>query len=218
MSTVQIVFFSIAVIGSYFLGAIPFGFLFAKRKGINIYEHGSGNIGATNVFRVMGKGWGILTSILDILKGFIPAMIIPLMFSKFGMKDYYVPMQLSCAFAAIIGHCWPVYLKFKGGKGVATSAGAMIGLAPLPAVIALVVWLIVMFIFRFVSLASITAAIVLPVATWITFFMGFMEKGTKYDIYIPIVLTLLSLVIVLRHKKNIQRLLSGTENRFSKKK
>ena len=216
MSTIQIVFFTIAVIGSYFLGAIPFGFLLAKRKGINIYEHGSGNIGATNVFRVMGKPWGVLTFILDMLKGFIPAMIIPLVFSIFGM-DYYVPMQLACAFAAIIGHCWPVYLKFKGGKGVATSAGAMIGLAPLPAAIALVVWVIVMLLFRFVSLSSITAAIVLPVATWITFFMDFMRKGTKYDIYIPIVLTLLSILIVLRHKKNIQRLLSGTENRFSKK-
>lgn len=218
MSTVQIVFFAIAVIGSYFLGAIPFGFLLAKRKGINIYEHGSGNIGATNVFRVMGKTWGITTFILDMLKGFIPAMIIPLVFSIFGMRDYYVPMQLACAFAAIIGHCWPVYLKFRGGKGVATSAGAMIGLAPLPASIALVVWLIVMGLFRFVSLASITAAIVLPVATWITFFMDFMRKGTQYDIYIPIVLTLLSVLIVLRHKKNIQRLLNGTENRFSKKK
>jgi len=218
MTTFQIVLFALAVIGSYLLGAVPFGFLIAKKRGFNIYEHGSGNIGATNVFRVVGKTWGILTSILDILKGFIPAMVIPMVLAVFGMKEYYVPLQLSCAFAAIIGHCWPIYLKFKGGKGVATSAGAMIGLAPLPALVAFIVWIIVMLIFRFVSLASIMAAIVLAVATWVAFFMDIMRPGTRFDIYIPIVLNLLCLLIILRHKKNIERLIKGTENRFGKKK
>jgi glycerol-3-phosphate acyltransferase PlsY len=217
MTTVQIILFSLAVIGSYLLGAVPFGFLVAKKRGINIFDHGSGNIGATNVFRVVGKPWGILTSVLDILKGFIPAMIIPLGLSYVGMKEYFVPMQLACAFAAIIGHCWPVYLKFRGGKGVATSAGAMIGLAPLPALVALIVWLLAMLIFRIVSLASIMAAIVLAVATWVAFFMNFMRKGTPYDIYIPIVLSVLCLLIVLRHKKNIERLAKGTEHKFGKK-
>jgi len=222
MTTFQIILFALAVIGSYLLGAVPFGFLIAKKRGFNIYEHGSGNIGATNVFRVVGKTWGILTFILDMLKGFIPAMVIPMVLSifgmKFGMKEYFVPLQLACAFAAIIGHCWPVYVKFKGGKGVATSAGAMIGLAPLPALVALIVWIIVMLIFRFVSLASIMAAIVLAVATWVAFFMDFMRPGTRFDIYIPVVLNFLCLLIILRHKKNIERLMKGTENRFGKKK
>jgi acyl phosphate:glycerol-3-phosphate acyltransferase len=217
MTTFQVVLFSLALIGSYLLGAVPFGFLIAKKRGFNIYEHGSGNIGATNVFRVVGKSWGILTSILDILKGFIPAMVIPMVLVFFGMKEYYVPIQLSCGFAAIIGHCWPIYLKFKGGKGVATSAGAMIGLAPLPSLVAFIVWIIVMLLFRFVSLASIMAAIVLAVATWVAFFMDIMRLGTRFDVYIPIVLNLFCLLIILRHKKNIQRLIKGTENRFEKK-
>lgn len=217
MTTTQIIFFAIAVVASYLIGAIPFGFLIARLRGYNIYEHGSGNIGATNVFRVVGKTWGIITFMLDMLKGLIPAMLLPVIFSIFGLKLFIVPLQLACAFAAIIGHCWPVYLKFKGGKGVATSAGAMIGLAPLPAGISLVVWIIVMALFRYVSLASIIAAIVLPVATWLTYFMQFMRKDTSYDVYIPIVLSILSGLIILRHKNNIQRLLNGTENRFGKK-
>lgn len=218
MTTFQIIIFSLAVIGSYLIGAVPFGFIIAKKRGFNIYEHGSGNVGATNVFRVVGKTWGILTFALDMLKGFIPAMVIPMLLSTIGMKDYYVPMQLACAFAAIIGHCWSIYLKFKGGKGVATSAGAMIGLAPLPALIAMVVWVIVLLIFRFVSLASIMAAIVLAVAVWVAFFMDFMRSGTRFDLYIPIVLNILCVLIILRHKKNIERLAKGTENRFGKKK
>ena len=86
MTTFQIILFALAVVGSYLLGSVPFGFIIAKKRGFNIYDHGSGNIGATNVFRVVGKTWGILTSILDMLKGFIPAMVIPMVFSLFGLK------------------------------------------------------------------------------------------------------------------------------------
>ena len=193
---------TILAIISYLFGAIPFGLFVAKIRGIDIRTQGSGNIGATNVFRVVGKGWGIFTLVLDALKGFIPALVFPM----FG----YLEGEWGVLFGllAIVGHSFPIYLKFKGGKGVATSAGMLLGVAPLAVGVGLVAWIVCMVVWRYVSLASIVAAATVAVAVWI------IDKG----LIINIALTALGAMVIWLHRANIKRLLNGTENRFGKKK
>ncbi|OUX37110.1 MAG: acyl-phosphate glycerol 3-phosphate acyltransferase [Kiritimatiellaceae bacterium TMED266] len=190
------------VVGAYFLGAIPFGLLIARSQGVDIRSQGSGNIGATNVFRVMGKGWGLLTFLLDALKGFVPAFLFPIWGGGAGDWGLY------CGLMAIVGHSFPVYLKFKGGKGVATSSGMLLGIAPLAVGIGLLSWMLLMVVFKYVSLASIVAVLVVAVAVWIEGSGSPVMKG---------LITLLSLLIVWLHRTNIGRLFAGTENRFGKK-
>jgi glycerol-3-phosphate acyltransferase PlsY len=190
---------------AYLLGAIPFGLLVAKMNGVDIRQKGSGNIGATNVLRVIGKGWGIFTFVLDALKGFIPAFFFP-MFGGDAVPQVY---GVLFGFAAIVGHTLPVYLKFKGGKGVATSAGMLLGVAPVAVGVGLFFFIITVVISRYVSLASILAAIAVGVTAWV--------EGEK-SLFVKIVLTVMSLMIVWLHRANIKRLMNGTENRFGKKK
>ncbi len=197
---------------SYLLGSIPFGLLISRIKGIDIRKEGSGNIGATNVFRCVGKSWGIITFVLDVLKGFISAFIIANIVSRnMSSLDHITYVKLLYGFMAIAGHNWPVFLKFKGGKGVATTVGAILGIIPGLVLIGLIIWLIVFLTSRYVSLASILTAIALAVYVWST-------KVKNDPIIIPVVLTLLALLIIWRHKANIKRLLNGNENRFDFKK
>jgi glycerol-3-phosphate acyltransferase PlsY len=189
---------------AYLFGAVPFGLLVARSRGVNIREQGSGNIGATNVFRVIGKGWGIFTLVLDLLKGFIPAFFFP-MVGNLADPVYGVLF----GFAAILGHTFPIYLKFKGGKGVATSAGMLLGVAPVAVGVGLLFFVITVVISRYVSLASIIAAIAVAVTVWV--------EGDKVLI-VKVMLTVMSVLIVWLHRANIKRLLNGTENRFGKKK
>jgi len=192
---------------AYLFGAIPFGLLVAKVKGVNIREHGSGNIGATNVFRVVGKRWGVFTFTLDALKGFIPAFLFPIL----GNVDPAMRNEYGVLFglAAIIGHSFPVYLKFKGGKGVATSAGMLLGIAWVAVAVGFVCWAVCMVLSRYVSLSSIVAAIAVAATGWL---------HSDYHIVIKVALTALALLVVWLHRANIKRLLNGTENRFGKKK
>lgn len=193
---------------AYLVGAIPFGLLFAKLKGVDIRAVGSRNIGATNVFRCVGKGWGILTFVLDALKGLVPALVFP-MLGKSGLPSFQGlenSFGLFCGVAAILGHNFPVYLGFKGGKGVSTSAGVLLGVAPAAVGLGALGWAILLVATRYMSIASMGAAMVVPAAGW----WLYREQG----IILPIVLTLLGLLVVLRHHGNIRRLLSGTENRF----
>lgn len=192
----------ILTIIAYLFGAVPFGLLVAKLHGVDIRSKGSGNIGATNVLRVIGKGWGIFTLVLDALKGFIPAFIFPRLAN---LDDEW---GVLFGLAAIIGHTFPVYLKFKGGKGVATSAGMLIGVAPLAVGVGILFWIICMAIWRYVSLASIVASATIAVMVWI------VDKG----MIVNMALTVLSALIIWLHRANIKRLLNGTENRFGKKK
>ena len=195
---------------AYLLGAIPNGFLIAKAKGIDIRTVGSGNIGATNVFRSVSKSLGILTFALDAVKGAVPALLFPVLAGRLaGMP---APEWASLLFGglAIAGHTWPVYLKFKGGKGVATSAGALIGIAPGAMGIGLLCWSVLLVGSRYMSVASIGAAIAVPVAGW--WFYGGKALA------LPVALTLLGSLIIWRHKGNIRRLMDGTENRFEFKK
>jgi glycerol-3-phosphate acyltransferase PlsY len=195
---------------SYLVGAIPFGLLISRAKGVDIRKVGSGNIGATNVFRSVSKTLGILTFVADALKGWGPAWVFPLVVAKVSGAACPGGLGLAYGALAIVGHTWPVYLGFKGGKGVATSAGALIGIAPAATGVGLLCWVVVFASSRYVSLASIVAAVTVAGAAWV------MYRGAGLGL--PVALTVLSALIVWRHKANIRRLLDGTEHRFSKKK
>ncbi len=189
-------------VAAYLFGAVPFGLLVAKSRGIDIRTQGSGNIGATNVFRCVGKGWGIFTFVLDALKGFVPAFFFPVIGNVGG--DYGVLFGL----VAILGHSFPVYLRFKGGKGVATSAGMLLGVAPAAVGIGFLCWIICIFASRIVSLSSIIAAVAVGASVW------FLGEST----IVCIALSVLAVLVIWLHRANIKRLLNGTENRFGKKK
>jgi acyl phosphate:glycerol-3-phosphate acyltransferase len=195
------------VLIAYLVGAIPNGLLLARLKGVDIRKVGSGNIGATNVLRAVGKPWGIATFALDALKGYLPAALLPGLFAPGGQDPSFLSPVL-CGVAAILGHNFPVYLKFKGGKGVATSAGVLLAIAPAAVGVGLAAWLLLFFATRYVAVASIGAAVVIPVAGWFLY----ARRGAL----VPAVLTLLGLLVVARHASNIRRLLDGTEHRFTK--
>lgn len=193
----------------YLLGSVPFGFLAARMKGIDIRAHGSGNIGATNVWRVCGWRFGLPVFILDALKG-VAAIWLGV---RFAHPD---PAQLSsivCAAGCILGHSFPVWLKFKGGKGVATSLGVMLGLMPLPTLIVFAVWALIFKASGYVSLASIIAAALLPTIVGIGNLAGWAHGWPAF--YFALVAGLL---VIVRHRSNIVRLRAGTESRFEKKK
>ena len=193
---------------AYLIGAVPSGYLIGRANGVDIRTVGSRNIGATNVFRCVGKGWGIFTFLLDVLKGFVPAFLFPLILKRSGaIAETDAAAGLVFMILAIAGHNWPVYLGFKGGKGVATSAGGLLGVAPAGVGVGLVVWLLLFAVTRYVSVASIGAALAVMAAGWLLY----AEQG----LWLPVVLTILGLLVVWRHKTNIARLRAGTENRIA---
>ncbi len=193
----------------YLVGSTPFGFIAGKLKGIDIREHGSGNIGATNVLRTLGKPIGVTVFAMDFLKGFWPVLLARLTANETG-QDGLIPV-FTCA-TTILGHNFPIWLKFKGGKGIATSGGAMLPLMPTIIFAALVLWGITFWATRYVSLASIVAAITLPA--------GLVVEGMFGHWRLPllIVTATISAMAIWRHKTNIIRLMAGTENRFTRKK
>ncbi|MEA1973478.1 MAG: glycerol-3-phosphate 1-O-acyltransferase PlsY [Candidatus Cloacimonadota bacterium] len=202
------------LLASYLIGSIPTSFIFGKLvKGIDIRDFGSGNVGATNALRVLGTKIGIITLIIDIAKGFITVFLGKIVLEKFGISNNIELLTISIAFAAIIGHIFTIYLKFKGGKGVATSAGVFIALTPIPILFALIIFLVTVVITRYVSLGSILGAISLFIVELIiNIQMGFSQK------YYLAFVSLVALFIVIKHKANIGRLLAGNENKISFKK
>jgi glycerol-3-phosphate acyltransferase PlsY len=199
-----------AVVG-YLLGALPFGWLIARKFGINIFEHGSKNPGATNVKRVLGEKFGKkgkragdLAFILDALKGAAAAGW-PVWFVA---GDHIVAMQLTGLVFALVGHSFSCWTRFKGGKGVATSAGGLVVLLPVATVVGVVAWIITFYASRYVSLASIVSAVALPAAAWLL-------PGVPSAF--AILATVLGVFVIIRHRANITRLLNGTENKFAKK-
>jgi glycerol-3-phosphate acyltransferase PlsY len=200
-------------VGAYLFGAIPFGLLVARWKGVDIRKAGSGNVGATNVFRSVSKPLGITTFLLDAFKGFAPAFFFPGLLARATGGTNSEMLAVVYGVAAVAGHNWPIYLRFKGGKGIATSTGALLGFAPPAALIGLGTWLAVFLVSRYVSLASIAACVVVPAAGWVLWARHSMDTPA-----IPITLTVLGGVGIWRHKSNIQRLLDGTEHRFGKQK
>ncbi|MHC4871568.1 MAG: glycerol-3-phosphate 1-O-acyltransferase PlsY [Planctomycetota bacterium] len=202
------------IIIAYFAGAVPFGLLVARIfKGIDIREHGSKNIGATNVLRVCGKKYGIPVLLLDALKGFLPVAAVSI-FGCFNTAEDKIPLiSALTAFAAVMGHTFPVYLKFKGGKGVATSAGAFLALMPASFGIAFAVFFVCVAITRYISLGSTLAAITIVIS-------HHLIESEPYGKILPITILawLILLVVIIRHRTNYKRLLEGTENKLGTKK
>ena len=201
------------VVGSYLLGSLPIGYIVGKIAGVDIRKSGSGNIGATNVLRVLGKKYGYTVFFLDALKGFAVVRIsLALVSTTPAAQPYANLFALLGAVVCVIGHSFPVWLNFRGGKGVATSAGVIIGLMPLAAIIVFPIWFIVFEICRYVSVASICAAISLPIT--IALFLRFKVMNSVVLLYFSIAL---AVVVVWRHRSNFSRLLNGTEQRFTRK-
>ncbi|MBV9492125.1 MAG: glycerol-3-phosphate 1-O-acyltransferase PlsY [Verrucomicrobia bacterium] len=199
------------VLLTYLLGSVPSGYLVARSHGVDIRRHGSGNIGATNVLRVMGKKWGYFVFACDVLKGFL-AVKLAAYLAALGHVDTVLGSILG-AVACILGHNYTVWLKFKGGKGVATSAGVLLGLFP-PFVILsiLAVWLVIFFAGRYVSLASICAAACLPAAVFLLVTRSGPDFWALFWFSV-----LIGVLAVWRHRSNLVRLMNGTESRFTRK-
>lgn len=188
------------VLFSYLLGSVPTGYLIARRvMGIDIREHGSGNPGAANVYRTVGKWAGVSTFLIDALKGFIPVRLA----LHYFPDNYWV--AIACGTIAILGHMWTIYLKFRGGKGVATSAGVFFALLPIPTAIAFGVFVLCVAITGRISIGSIFACLVLPVAS---FFIG------KHPIAVDIMVTAMAALVIYKHVPNIKRLLQKKELAF----
>jgi glycerol-3-phosphate acyltransferase PlsY len=221
---VPILSYILTALGAYLLGSIPFGFLAAKAKGIDIRAVGSGNIGATNAMRVLGKPAGIAVLLLDVLKGYAAvAWVAPFIFFQFSPDRFWEHpnfddiqlrselatrfMVFACIFA-VLGHNYTCWLKFKGGKGIATTAGVYLALAPWAVLAALAVFILAVLLTRYVSVGSISAAVALPVTVWIM---------SPHNFFLGIVTTALGALAIYKHKSNIQRLMAGTESRFGKK-
>lgn len=195
------------VVVAYLIGSIPTGYIVAERiRGIDIREHGSGNIGATNVFRIVGKGWGTAVLVLDILKGWIvTAMIAP----TSGAFTQLSPVLRQFLFGAavIAGHMWTPWLQLKGGKGIATSCGALFGIFPLAAIIASLIWTACFFIWRYVSLASIVAAGTFPLLLII------FHRHNQPFVAVFLISLALAALLIYNHRANIERLRHGKEPR-----
>lgn len=200
------------VVLSYALGSIPWGWVVARLKGIDIRRYGSGNIGATNVLRTLGTPWGITVFVLDAAKGLVAVRVGTTLASRSIHAASYVEVcAIAAAAACVIGHSFPVWLKFKGGKGVATSAGALCGIVPLAVLTVAIVWIVVFQTTRYVSLASITAALSLPVAVAVLACLHMTRGFLAFYIC-----SAMALLVVVRHRSNISRLLSGSEPRFKR--
>jgi glycerol-3-phosphate acyltransferase PlsY len=201
----------ILIISSYLFGSIPFAWIFARAKGVDLRKVGSGNIGATNLSRALGRKWAYLCFALDTLKGFLPIFLA----SRFlpPSENLNTFWCLAVGIAAILGHIFPVYLNFKGGKGVATSFGVALGFWPyytISAVISFAVWLTIVLIFRYISLASMIASIIFPVALSLAILLKSDWQLSALWPLLIVAYTIPVLVIFL-HRQNINRILAGTE-------
>lgn len=183
----------LAVVISYLIGSIPVGYLLGRAKGVDIRRHGSGNIGATNVWRTLGPAAGATALVLDVGKGLVAVLL-----GRYIGGDN---LALACGLAVIAGHSWSIFLGFRGGKIIATSLGVFLALAPVAALLALGVWLVVVILSRYVSLGSIVAAITMP------FLMVALRQPWSYVLFSLVA----AAIAVYKHLPNIRRLLAGTE-------
>jgi len=205
--------FAVVVIASYLLGSIPFGYLAGRMAGIDIRNCGSGNVGATNVIRTLGKGYGYPVFALDFLKGFGAVKMSILIATR--MQSEWSPLEMFgivAAISSVLGHSFSLWLRFKGGKGVATSGGALFGLAPVAALVGVAIWIVTFWLTRYVSVASIVAAAALPFVILITTWLS--RTTGKLLFYSSVCL---AAVVIWRHRSNLSRLIHGTEPRFNRK-
>ena len=212
----------LTALAAYLLGSIPTGYLLGRAKGVDLRTVGSGNIGATNAMRALGKPLGILVLLADALKGYVACRFLPRLicnwlaphFSGFFRPFQDTPFEFQIRFYvvagvfAVLGHNYTCWLKFKGGKGVATTTGVCAVLVPWPLLIGLAVFLLALLTTRYVSVGSISAAVALPVAVWIL---------PPRNALLGVVMTALGALVIYKHRGNIQRLMAGTENRLGKK-
>jgi glycerol-3-phosphate acyltransferase PlsY len=199
---------------AYFLGSIPWGYLAGKLNGIDLHNEGSGSTGATNALRVLGKPWGYTVFALDALKGSLAVLAAFQIGAHFfaSTPTEAISAGVVAAIFAVIGHSYPVWLKFQGGKGIATSAGIMLALFPWPVFASgLFVWLVLFYSTRFVSVASLGAAVALPTSSAVMWWLG------DCDAIRTLIAAAMCVLAVWRHKSNISRLMAGNEKRFEKK-
>lgn len=222
---------------AFLLGSIPFGLMIARSQGVDIREHGSGNIGATNVWRTLGKKFGIPCLILDLLKGLIPVLLVVNLLQISGrgiqfplpLPEAWVvtfpaaealtaqTLHILTALLAVLGHNYSPWVRFRGGKGIATSAGVLLGLMPFGLLILLAVWLLLFFTTRYVSIASVVASLSLPLVTlWGSWHHGRIQDGT-WNQPLFVFALLIAVLATWKHRGNISRLLQGTESRFTRK-
>lgn len=210
-----IIVYSLVIVGAYLLGSIPTAVWVGKRfYGIDVREHGSGNAGATNTLRVLGNKAGFTVLGIDILKGFLAVMLIHLVPIDYFCGDGRNTLKIILAGAAVLGHTYPIFAGFKGGKGVATIGGAALGLFTLPILIVLGIFIIIVAVTRYISVGSIVGALMLPIAYY---FVNTLPVFGHPDFSIPLfILTLLiAAFIPITHAKNIKRLFNGTESKLS---
>jgi acyl phosphate:glycerol-3-phosphate acyltransferase len=201
------------LVASYLLGSIPFGYLAGEIAGVDVRKAGSGNVGATNVLRVLGKPYGYAVFALDFLKGLgavkISVLIATRVRPEWGSPEIF---GIVAAASAVIGHCFPLWLKFRGGKGVATSAGALFGLMPLAMLVGVAIWILIFWLTRYVSLASVIATAALPIVIAIVTRLN--ESYGKALFYSSLCI---AAVVIWRHHSNLSRLMRGREPRFTRK-
>lgn len=209
----------IYIVAAYLIGSVPFGYLAGRMNGLDLREHGSCNIGATNAVRVLGKKWGIPVFICDFLKGYVPLLLMKLHLggdaTQFSAAD--MGWFLGVLFALVLGHTFTCFLKFKGGKGVATTGGCLFAVSPLVGGVALATWVLMMALTRYVSLSSMVAGVGMMVTALYVFYMvdGAMSAA---DSMVLGLLGFIFILVVWKHRTNIVRLCNGTEPKaFSKK-
>lgn len=189
------------VLAAYLMGSIPTSYLVGRLNGIDLRKHGSGNLGGTNAYRVMGAAAGVPVVLVDVCKGFVPAQFFPA-WDGVALGD----LALLYGLAAIAGHVWSVFMGFRGGKGVATGAGVLVALAPTSALIGLLVWIGVVLITRYVSVASISAATLVPLTAWLT------DEARSTVLFSAAI----AIFVWWTHRENLSRLARGQENRFGR--
>ena len=189
------------VVAAYLMGSIPTSYLAGRLHGIDLREHGSGNLGGTNAYRVMGAAAGVPVVLIDVLKGYVPAHFFPL-WDGSAVGD----LALLYGLAAIAGHVWSVFVGFRGGKGVATGAGVLLALAPTSALVGLLVWIGIVSITRYVSVASLSAATVVPLTAWLT------DESSLTVFFCSAI----AIFVWWTHRDNMRRLSRGEENRFGR--
>lgn len=202
----------ICIITAYLMGSLPTGYIAGKlAKGIDIREEGSGNVGATNVFRVVGKRAGVVVLIIDVIKGFLAVYLLAALFFNFSGAYSLLVWQITAGIGVIAGHNWTPWLGFKGGKGVATSCGVFLAIIPKAVGLSFFVFIVILLLSNFISFSSMTAALSFP-------FFVFLTYREHQDFYFLLSMSvMLALLIIFMHRGNIKRLIKGEENKFIKK-